>query len=304
MVGGAATSPTRWWPSTASSAHGLDGADRARSASSTRRCSWSSRRRRASRKTGTRCASCSSSRCASTPACSFWNENADALARAEARFGVPAEIIVGIIGVETVYGRNTGRFRVLDALTTLAFAYPGNAEPARRAWPSSAANWKTRCCWRARPTSTRSTPAGLVCRRGRHAAVHARQYPGATRVDFDGDGKVDLRNSAADAIGSVANFLVKHGWQRDAAGPAGVSGRRVAERRAGKRSSTRAWRRSSRQDELTAAGVVSTCGAAAGARCSAWSTCKTAPSRPNTGWQQITFLLSPNTTAVISTRCR
>lgn len=54
----------------------------------------------------------------------FWNEHADALARAEAQYGVPAEIIVGIIGVETVYGRNTGNFRVMDAITTLAFDYP------------------------------------------------------------------------------------------------------------------------------------------------------------------------------------
>ena len=54
----------------------------------------------------------------------FWNENAALLARAEAEYGVPAEIIVGIIGVETIYGRDTGRFRVVDVLTTLAFAYP------------------------------------------------------------------------------------------------------------------------------------------------------------------------------------
>jgi membrane-bound lytic murein transglycosylase B len=54
----------------------------------------------------------------------FWDQYADALSRAEAQYGVPAEIIVGIIGVETVYGRNTGNFRVMDAITTLAFAYP------------------------------------------------------------------------------------------------------------------------------------------------------------------------------------
>ena len=60
----------------------------------------------------------------------FWNDNAEALARAESLYGVPAEILVGIIGVETVYGRNTGRFRVLDALTTLAFSYP--EAPQRR----------------------------------------------------------------------------------------------------------------------------------------------------------------------------
>src|SRR5690606_1902942 len=57
----------------------------------------------------------------------FWNTYADALARAETQYGVPAEIIVAIIGVETVYGRFTGNFRVMDAITTLAFAYPGTA---------------------------------------------------------------------------------------------------------------------------------------------------------------------------------
>jgi membrane-bound lytic murein transglycosylase B len=61
----------------------------------------------------------------------FWNDHADALQRAEEQFGVPAEIIVGILGVETVYGRNTGNFRVMDAITTLAFAYPDT--PTRQA---------------------------------------------------------------------------------------------------------------------------------------------------------------------------
>jgi len=65
---------------------------------------------------------------------------------------VPAEIIVGIIGVETVYGRNTGRFRVLDALTTLAFSYPESPTRAAR-MEFSRGNWKTRCCTRARMAS-------------------------------------------------------------------------------------------------------------------------------------------------------
>jgi membrane-bound lytic murein transglycosylase B len=62
----------------------------------------------------------------------FWEENAEALKRAEAAYGVPAEIIVGIIGIETIYGRDTGRFRVLDSLTTLAFAYPDSPNQAAR----------------------------------------------------------------------------------------------------------------------------------------------------------------------------
>ncbi|RZA32699.1 MAG: lytic murein transglycosylase B, partial [Lysobacteraceae bacterium] len=60
----------------------------------------------------------------------FWEANAEALKRAEAAYGVPAEIIVGIIGIETIYGRDTGRFRVLDSLTTLAFAYPDSPNQA------------------------------------------------------------------------------------------------------------------------------------------------------------------------------
>ena len=85
----------------------------------------------------------------------FWQANRDTLARAEALYGVPSDIIVGIIGVETLYGRDMGRFRVIDVLTTLAFSYPlaPNKETRQAFFP---ANWK-RCCWpRARPASTRS----------------------------------------------------------------------------------------------------------------------------------------------------
>jgi len=85
----------------------------------------------------------------------FWNEHEIALARAQEQYGVPAEIIVAIIGVETVYGRNTGNFRVIDSLTTLAFDYPDTPNrEARMAF--SAANWKTRCCLHANRTSIRS----------------------------------------------------------------------------------------------------------------------------------------------------
>jgi membrane-bound lytic murein transglycosylase B len=162
----------------------------------------------------------------------FWNENAEALARAEAQYGVPAEIIVGIIGVETVYGRNTGRFRVMDTLTTLAFAYPETPNrEARMAF--FRAELENTLLYARRyqldPLSLLGSFAG---------AVGLPQFmPGSILkygVDFDGDGAIDLRNSAADAIGSVANFLVQHGWDRNAKGPlaypAAVSPARAWER--------------------------------------------------------------------------
>jgi membrane-bound lytic murein transglycosylase B len=142
----------------------------------------------------------------------FWDTYADALARAEEQYGVPAEIIVGIIGVETVYGRNTGNFRVLDALTTLAFDYPNT--PTRSARMEFFRRELEHVLLFARESGV--DPFSLL---GSYAgAVGWPQFmPGSIRkfaVDFDGDGKVDLRNSPVDAIGSVAHFLVEHGWKR------------------------------------------------------------------------------------------
>lgn len=143
----------------------------------------------------------------------FWDENRETLARAEALYGVPAEIIVGIIGVETVYGSNTGRFRVLDALTTLAFSYP--VAPSRDARMAFFRGELEATLLYARQTGI--DPLSLL---GSFAgAVGMPQFMPSSimkyAVDFDGDGRVDLRNSTADAIGSVAAFLVQHGWHRD-----------------------------------------------------------------------------------------
>ena len=141
----------------------------------------------------------------------FWDDNADAIARAEAQFGVPAEIIVAIIGVETVYGRNTGNFRVMDAITTLAFDYPDT--PTRTARMEFFRGELEHTLLFARESGI--DPFSLL---GSYAgAIGLPQFmPGSIRqfaVDFNGDNKIDLRNSPADAIGSVANFLRKHGWQ-------------------------------------------------------------------------------------------
>jgi len=142
----------------------------------------------------------------------FWNTYADALARAEDQYGVPAEIIVAILGVETIYGRNTGNFRVMDAITTLAFAYPEAPNRAARLNYFRGELGNTLLFAR----ESNIDPFSLL---GSYAgAIGLPQFmPGSIRrfaVDFDGDGKIDLRNSPVDAIGSVAHFLVEHGWQR------------------------------------------------------------------------------------------
>ncbi len=142
----------------------------------------------------------------------FWDRYQQALASAEEQFGVPAEIIVGILGVETIYGRNTGNFRVMDAIGTLAFAYPG--APNRVARMEYFKSELENVLLYAReeqidPFSLTGSYAG---------AIGWPQFmPGSIRrfaVDFDGDHHIDLRNSPVDAIGSVANFLLQHGWER------------------------------------------------------------------------------------------
>ena len=184
----------------------------------------------------------------------FWNENAEALARAEARFGVPAEIIVGIIGVETVYGRNTGRFRVVDALTTLAFAYPETPNRAARMAFFRSELENTLLLARQSnidPLSLTGSFAG---------AVGIPQFmPGsilAHAVDFDSDGKVDLLKSTTDAIGSVANFLQNHGWHRNDTGPL-VYAANVSPSNVWEKFIDQGLEAKFRQDELEAAGVVS-----------------------------------------------
>lgn len=141
----------------------------------------------------------------------FWLANEDTLARAEQQYGVPAQIIVGIIGVETLYGEHTGRFRLVDALTTLAFDYPREAPRDRSAFFRAELEQFFLLVRdiRANPVEIQGSYAG---------ALGLPQFmPGSWRkhaVDFDGDGRVDLFRSAADAIGSVAHYLAEYGWQR------------------------------------------------------------------------------------------
>ena len=136
----------------------------------------------------------------------FWRRNAAALERAAREHGVPEEIIVAIIGVETLYGRQMGGWRVIDALATLAFDYAPRAEYFRGELEQYL-------------LYAREAGIDVFSVRGSYAgAIGIPQFmPGSYRrfaIDFDGDGAIDLRSSAADAIGSVANYLVKHGWQR------------------------------------------------------------------------------------------
>ncbi|MDQ1833412.1 lytic murein transglycosylase B [Massilia scottii] len=184
----------------------------------------------------------------------FWNQHAAVLARAQAEYGVPAEIIVGIIGVETIYGRNTGRFRVLDVLTTLAFAYP--EAPNRAARMAFFRGELENALLLARkgnldPLSMLGSFAG---------AIGMPQFmPGsvlAYGVDYDNDGNIDLRNSAVDAIGSVASFLVQHGWQAKQSGPI-VYPARVSDERVWESFLNQGLAAKFRGDELRAGGVTS-----------------------------------------------
>jgi membrane-bound lytic murein transglycosylase B len=136
----------------------------------------------------------------------FWREHAAALARAEAEFGVPPEIIVAIIGVETFYGRNVGGYRVIDALTTLAFDYPRRGDFFRGEL-------------REFLLLARDEHFSPLVPKGSFAgAFGVPQFmPGSVRryaVDYDHDGHIDLWRSADDAIGSVANYLARHDWLR------------------------------------------------------------------------------------------
>lgn len=147
----------------------------------------------------------------------------EALARAAERYGVPEEIIVAIIGVETVYGRNTGNYRVIDALTTLAFDYPPRAEFFR----GELENYLL---------FARDAGIDVLALKGSYAgAIGIPQFmPGSYlryAVDLDGDGTPNLSNSFADSIGSVANFLKQHGWATGeaVAYPAQVRGERHRE---------------------------------------------------------------------------
>jgi membrane-bound lytic murein transglycosylase B len=137
----------------------------------------------------------------------FWRLHARTLAQVSEQYGVPPEIIVAVLGVETLYGRRPGYYRVIDALSTLAFAYP----------PRSAFFGKE------------LEQFLLLCREEKVSPLHpVGSYAGAMGMpqfmpssfrnfatDFDRDGRRDLWRDPNDAIASIANYLKAHGWVRD-----------------------------------------------------------------------------------------
>ena len=136
----------------------------------------------------------------------FWQRNAETLRRAEAELGVPPEIVTAILGVETRYGRNTGRHRVLDALFTLGFGYPKRASFFRKELEQFL-------------LMTREEHLDARTLTGSYAGAMGKSQfmPSSFRayaIDFDGDGRRDLWGSDADAIGSIANYFVRNGWRR------------------------------------------------------------------------------------------
>jgi membrane-bound lytic murein transglycosylase B len=142
----------------------------------------------------------------------FWQANKEDMARAEAVYGVPAHIIAGILGVETIYGRNVGSFRVLDALATLAFDYP-KLHPRRDSriayFRGELENFLVLSQQlRREPASFKGSFAG---------AMGLPQFMPSSwnnyAVDFDGDGRIDLWQSNSDVIGSVANYFRGYGWK-------------------------------------------------------------------------------------------
>ena len=153
----------------------------------------------------------------------FAEKYADALSRAEEEYGVEAEVIVAIIGVETYYGGNKGSHRVIDALTTLGFDYPPRAEFFRRQLKSFMVVAREQ---QMNPLELTGSYAGAMG----YPQFIPTSYQ-AFAVDFDDDGKADIWNNPVDAIGSVANYFKEHGWQHGAgvAVAVKVSGERFAE---------------------------------------------------------------------------
>ncbi|MEO8081273.1 MAG: lytic murein transglycosylase B [Caldimonas sp.] len=139
----------------------------------------------------------------------FWRENERWLAKAEEVYGVPPEIIVGIVGVETIYGRQMGNFRVIDALATLAFDFPPGRKDRSDFFRDELENWFVLCrAEHVDPMDWTSSYAGAIGMAQFMPSSYNRYA-----VDFDADGHVDLHASTADVIGSVANYLAEFGWK-------------------------------------------------------------------------------------------
>ncbi len=140
----------------------------------------------------------------------FWRANAKWLAMAEDLYGVPPEVVVGVVGVESIYGRQMGNFRIIDALATLAFDFPAGRKDRSDVFRSELESWFVLC---------NSEGLDPLRWKGSYAgAIGMAQFMPSSfnryAVDLDGDGHINLHTSAADVIGSVANYLAEFGWKR------------------------------------------------------------------------------------------
>ncbi|MFL6695580.1 MAG: lytic transglycosylase domain-containing protein, partial [Vitreoscilla sp.] len=141
----------------------------------------------------------------------WWQAHAATLADAQQRYGVPPEIVAGIVGVESFYGRMTGNFRVLDSLATLAFDFPSGRSDRSAFYRSELRAYLVWCALEGREAdSVRGSFAG---------AIGWPQFmPGSLlkyAVDYDHDGHVDVASGGDDVVGSIASYFATFGWQRD-----------------------------------------------------------------------------------------
>lgn len=141
----------------------------------------------------------------------FWRANEKWLTLAEERYGVPPEIVVGILGVETLYGQQMGNYRALDALATLAFDFPSGRKDRSAFFREELENLFVLCKAQGLdPLQVRGSFAGALGM-PQFMPSSVNKYA----VDLDGDGQIDLRADPADVIGSVAHYLAEFGWRRD-----------------------------------------------------------------------------------------
>jgi membrane-bound lytic murein transglycosylase B len=143
----------------------------------------------------------------------FWRANERWLQLAQERWGVPAHIVVGIVGVETIYGQQTGGFRVIDALATLGFDFPSGRSDRSAFFRDELENF---LLWCQREGLDPLVPKGSYA-----GAIGLPQFMPSSilrfGIDFDEDGHIDLQRNPADVIGSVAHYLAQFGWERDLA---------------------------------------------------------------------------------------
>ncbi len=137
----------------------------------------------------------------------FWKDNKELLQRAEKQYGVPAEFIVAIIGVETYYGKRAGSYPVLDALTTLGFDYPPRAKFFRKQLKHYLLMVREEKLDITKLTGSYAGAMGMP----QFIPSSFREYA----VDFDDNGVRDFWSNSADSIGSVANYFKRHGWAKD-----------------------------------------------------------------------------------------